>query len=120
MPRLRASRVLACFALAWFTLFVSAGSVAPWLKPRAIGAVCSAGGFESLSTAAKGRHDKSASWHLVKCPLCLPLSGPPAPDVMLQTLSAVCAEQLQLPSSTGHVASVAAAPLPARGPPSFA
>jgi hypothetical protein len=80
MNRLRASHAVVRFILAWFTLLVVAGSVAPWMHAAAdAAAVCSAAGS---APADHGGHDgHSPPLYTIECPLCLPLWGPPTPEI---------------------------------------
>lgn len=116
MNRLRASRAVARFVLAWFMLLVVAGSVAPWIRTTAHdSAVCSAA--ESV-LADGGEHDgHSRSLHSIECPLCLPLWGPPTPEIAAHAATTPFVALASARPAARHVASTVGSPLPARGPP---
>lgn len=121
MNRLRTSRSLPRLVAAWFALFVTLGSVAPWMQASAADAICSAAAKAgSRPTHDAGHGDKHEAWHSIECPLCLlPLLAPPAPAAGLSSTPARFVERAFLLPPFAPISPAPAAPLPARGPPSL-
>lgn len=117
MQTLRRAHTLARFVLVWFALSIGVAIASPIVKPQAMELICSSSGaMKVLVKTADGA--KELSGHTLDCPLCATLSAPP--PVVRQTTEPVqpLAHVLQsIPAA--HTAALAAAPLPARGPPAF-
>jgi hypothetical protein len=117
---LRNARRLARLVLAWFALSLGAAIASPLVKPADIELVCSGTGTLKLlvkGDAGSGSHRGAAT---LDCPLCAGpgapppiahLDIPPAPPVAGPLPGAIPATR---------IAALAAAPLPARGPPAAA
>lgn len=117
MHALRPTRHVARMILAWFVLALGVAVASPLVKPQSWLMVCSASGVvKILSVDDNGV--ASAGGHQIECPLCW-LAGAP-PPAQTRALAAHPVPHAELPS-TGvlRVASRAAPPLPARGPPIF-
>ena len=116
MEQLRRARRIARLVLAWFALSLGVAIAAPLVKPANIEVVCSGSG--ALKLLVKGDAGPASSTHTLDCPMCAGLAAPPAahtvPSFRLPLASAV------QPIPAARIASLAAAPLPARGPPAAA
>lgn len=116
MQALRHARLLARFVLACFALSVALAAAAPLVAPRSVDFVCSASGLIKIVVQSEDGSEEPAA-HLLDCPLCAQVVAPPpvastgaaAPDPLSNALR---------PLVAAHIAWLAAAPLPARGPPS--
>ena len=105
-------------ALLWFMLSLGVAVASPIVHPQAMELVCSsAGSIKAVVQTDDGVQEVGAS-HM-DCPLCL-LTGAPPPS------SAAAAFDLPLPLGrvlqsipAARLAAATAAPLPARGPPTF-
>jgi len=121
MQWLRTSRSLTHLALVWFVLAFGAAVASPLLKPEALTLVCSAnGGMKLLATSADGdgsdAQPSGQSGHALDCPLCLALDVPLVFASLFAPFESPLAPQLR-PTLVAHLAVVAGAPLPPRGPP---
>ncbi|KQP43703.1 DUF2946 family protein [Pseudorhodoferax sp. Leaf274] len=120
MHLLRRSTLLARLVLAWFVLAVGVAVASPMVQPQAMELVCSAsGGVKLIPLGSAGEQDAAAVHHTLDCPMCLAATLPPAPH------RADCAPPQPLahalrPAVAAHIAALAGAPLPPRGPPSLA
>lgn len=105
------------FVLLWFALSIGVAIASPLIKPQAMELICtSAGAAQLLVKTDDGV--KEMSGHTLECPLCATLSAPPP----VARFTAEPAQPLGyvLPSiPAAHLAARSAAPLPARGPPTF-
>lgn len=121
MQWLRTSRSLTHLALVWFVLAFGAAVASPLLKPEALTLVCSAnGGMKLLANSPDGDDQPtSQSGHALDCPLCLALDVPLVFASLFAPFESPLAPQLQ-PALVAHLAVVAGAPLPPRGPPTQA
>jgi hypothetical protein len=117
MDALRRSRRPARWMLAWFVAFILAASVAPWVQAQPLQEVCSVAGPVQVAPQGGDPADH-ATVHPLKCALCIGLTAPPPAPVVLAEPPAALAHAL-LPLASAQVASLARAPLPARGPPLF-
>ena len=109
------ARRIARLVLAWFALSLGAAIAAPLVKPEHIELVCSAGG--ALKLLAKGDTGSSQPpGHTLHCPLCAGPAAPP-PLAHLGIPFAALPGDAMRPLPAVHTTAVAAAPLPARGPP---
>ena len=114
MHFLRNASRIARFVLAWFALSLGVAIASPLIKHADIELVCSGSGAVKLMV--KGDAGSKPTSHTLDCPLCAGLSAPPP----------VASIDVPYTPSIGHVlesipaariASLFAAPLPARGPP---
>lgn len=129
MQWLRTSRSLTHLALVWFVLAFGAAVASPLLKPEALTLVCSAnGGMKLLANSADSADSDGSdgndaqpsgqSGHALDCPLCLALDVPLEFASLFAPFESPLAPQLQ-PTVVAHLAVVAGAPLPPRGPPAL-
>jgi hypothetical protein len=117
MQSLRRAHLLARFVLVWFALSIGVAIASPIVKPQAMELICSSSGaMKVLVKTDDGA--KELSGHTLDCPLCATLSAPP-PVVTLTTEPAQPLAHVLQAIAAAHIASLTAAPLPARGPPAF-
>ncbi|MDP9931512.1 hypothetical protein J2X90_002930 [Variovorax paradoxus] len=106
------------WALLWFMLSLGVAVASPIVHPQAVELVCSsAGSIKAVVQTDDGVQEMGAS-HM-DCPLCL-LTGapPPSPAAVAFDLPLPLGRVLQsIPAA--RLAAATAAPLPARGPPTF-
>jgi hypothetical protein len=116
MHSLRQARLLVRLIAVWFVLSIGAAIASPLVKPQAMELVCSGGGVVKLLIKSDDGSSAMAS-HTLDCPLCASLSAPP-PAVRLgaDPVSPLTHVMQAIPAA--RIASLTAAPLPARGPPS--
>jgi hypothetical protein len=115
MQRLRAARSLARMLLAWFVLVVGIASLAPALHAASADSICEPPSAIAGTPDTGDRVDAGAA-HTLQCPLCLPMGAPPGtPTVRAQPVQPLGHALRPVPAA--HIASLTAAPLPARGPP---
>lgn len=117
MHRLRNARFLARLVLLWFALSIGAAIASPLVKPQAMELVCSgAGAVKVLIKTDDGSKEMSAG--MLDCPLCASIGAPP-PVVRLGAEPVPPLAYVLQAIPAARIASLTAAPLPARGPPSF-
>ena len=116
METLRHTYRLVWLALTWFALSIGAVAASAVINPQAVELICSGG--HAIKMVVKGDGGAPvAGHHLGDCPLCVTAGAPPP-------ATATCVPH-QLPAdaptvlATTYVATFAAAPPPARGPPSI-
>ena len=115
MQRLRNASFLARLVLAWFTLAIGVAAASPVLKPQSLELLCSGGG--AMKLLVKDADGKPASPHALDCPLCV-VGDLPLPVVLAQPLPPQSPPALVLHAKQRpRAGQLAAAPLPARGPP---
>jgi len=105
-------------ALLWFALSLGVAIASPLVHPQTVELVCSsAGSVKAIVHGDDGAQEMGAG-HM-DCPLCVLSGAPPAttPTVELPAFAPLARVVRPVPSA--HVAAVATAPLPARGPPSL-
>jgi len=113
MQALRNAAFLARLVLAWFALAIVVAVASPVVKPQAIELICSGGTIKLL--ASSGDEGEPAAGHTLDCPLCASLAAPPAAQ---HGLAQPLPQGDVLRSlSAPRIAAQAAAPPPARGPP---
>jgi hypothetical protein len=115
MQFLRNAHLIARFVLVWFALSIGVAIASPIVKPQAMELICSgAGGMKLLVKSTEG--SPKPAGHTLDCPLCVGIGAPPPVTVLvsapLQALGAV-----RQSVATEPIASLSAAPPPARGPP---
>lgn len=103
--------------LLWFALSVGAAIASPVVHPQRMELVCSVGGaVKAIVQTDDGAQDMGAG--AMDCPLCIMAGAPPDPPaVALPVLRPTAPVPRLLPRVP--LAVFTAAPLPARGPPSF-
>ena len=93
--------------------------VAPLLHPVSYEEVCSASGVKHLVAVDDGIPVHDAHDHAAHCPLCMPAGAPPSFFVLhIEPSQPLAHVRQSIPAA--RLASLVGAPLPARGPPSFA
>jgi hypothetical protein len=117
MKILRNAHQLARLVLVWFALSLGVAVASPIVSPKAMELVCSATGAMTLLVMTD-----DGLKELVKmgpdCPLCVTGGAPPPVASSLPEPFQPLAHVLQ-PIPAAHIASLTAAPPPARGPPAF-
>lgn len=117
MHSLRSAKNLARLVLLWFVLSLGAAVASPLIKPQAMELVCSGSGAMKLLVKSDDG-SKDASSFTLDCPLCATSSAPP-PAVQLSAGPMQALAHVPQGIAAAHIASLTAAPLPARGPPAF-
>jgi hypothetical protein len=100
--------------LAWFALSLGVAIASPLIHPKSIELVCSSAGAMKLVTDG----DAGPGVGTLDCPLCLPLESPPPAighSAGFHCPGAPASRQMV----AARVVALAAAALPARGPPAF-
>jgi hypothetical protein len=115
---LRNAHLLARFVLVWFALSIGVAIASPIVKPRAMELVCSGAGVMKLLVKTDDGSQEVVS-HTLDCPLCATSSAPPPPVARLSAEPAQPLAYVLQSIPAAHIASLTAAPLPARGPPAF-
>jgi predicted secreted protein len=118
MQSLRHAHLLARFVLVWFALSIGVAIASPIVKPQAMELICSGAGVMKVLVKTDDGSKEVASYTL-DCPLCANNSAPPPPVARLtaEPVQALAHVLQSIPAA--HIASLTAAPLPARGPPAF-
>jgi hypothetical protein len=117
MQALRNANLLARFLLVWFALSIGVAIASPIVRPQGMELICSGTGVMKLLVKSDDG-TQPASGHTLDCPLCASISLPPP-------VAGLTAEPFQALAHVpqcihaAHIALATAAPLPARGPPSF-
>lgn len=117
MQTLRHAHHLVRFVLLWFALSVGVALAAPLVQPQALQLVCSAAGASKVIVGDADEQSGSVQ-QAIHCPLCVGLGAPPPMESVAFSLAPPRGYALPLQSPV-RAAAVAAAPPPARGPPSF-
>jgi len=111
----RNAKTFARFGLVWFVMALGAAIASPWVNPQTLQLVCSASGAARMVVASDDGTPAPIA-HTLDCPLCMGSGAPPAQRLAV-------AVPMRGAADTGpvfdcqHVPQRAAAPLPARGPP---
>jgi hypothetical protein len=117
LQHLRRARLITRMVLVWFALTIGIAVAAPLVQPESLQLVCSGSGAMKLLVQGQGGEDAGAvALHVLDCPLCMSLDGPPRVAVLpVLPLAASSPSAQALPAAP--VALATAAPPPARGPP---
>lgn len=118
MQTLRNAHLIARLVLVWFALSVGVAVASPIIKPQAMELICSASGVMKLLIKTDDG-GKVVSLHTLDCSLCATGSAPPPPTVRLSFEPVPALTHVLRSVPAAHIASLTAAPLPARGPPAF-
>ena len=118
MQTLRNAHLIARLVLVWFALSVGVAMASPIVKPQGVELMCSASGLMKLLVKTDGG-GKVVSLHTLDCSLCASGHAPPPPLVRWGVEPAQALAHVQPGIAAAHLASLTAAPLPARGPPAF-
>ncbi len=116
MHRLRTATFLARWVLASFALTLLAAIASPMVHPQAMVLVCSDGAPSKWMSVDADGHAVEAGHHTLDCPMCLASGLPPPPPAVRAPAHQPLAHALR-PHVAAHLAAVAGAPLPPRGPP---
>lgn len=114
MHALRHARILARWLLLCFVMSLGAAIASPLVKPQTMELVCTGAGTVKLIIGSDD--GGSVGQHTLHCPLCASLGAPPPQLRVLAEPFQPLSYVLQ-PTAAAHIASLTAAPLPARGPP---
>ncbi|AVT13358.1 DUF2946 domain-containing protein [Paracidovorax avenae] len=115
MHVLRTSPRLVRLAMAWFVLALGVAIASPMLRPVPSEMVCSTGG--AMKWVAPDDDGAGEAAHgTLDCPVCLGISLPLPPVRGAGIVPQALAHALQ-PAVRAHIAGIAGAPLPPRGPP---
>jgi hypothetical protein len=106
------------WALLWFALSLGVAIASPVVHPLAMELVCSSSGSVKAIVHADDGAQELGAGHL-DCPLCVPGGAPPATPGVSPLPAIVPVAHAATPIASSHIAAIAAAPLPARGPPSL-
>ncbi len=121
MSRLRRphdlARLCARWVMLWFALSLVAAMASPIVHPQAMELVCSTGGVMKLVVKSDDGAQPMAG-HTMDCAMCLTVAPPPPMAARVAEPPQPLAHVMQ-PIAAAHIASLTAAPLPARGPPTF-
>lgn len=108
-------RLLTRFTLVWFVMSLGAAIAAPWINPQTIQFVCSStAGMDVVVTDDDGIVDPVSL--SMQCPLCVGVGAPP-PAPLLSWISFALPPHALPVLVAAPSSPLAAAPLPARGPP---
>lgn len=116
MTRRSTLNALARLMLAWYVVFLAAGTLSPVFKPVAWAAVCSASGTEADAGPPGDPSTLGGERHLLDCPLCLPWMAPPSAVAHSPSGPAPAATPA-LVVAQDPVSSATGQRPPARGPP---
>ena len=116
MQRLRHARFLARLVLAWFALSLGVAIASPLVQPKAMQLVCSGSAMKLVIQG--GDEGQAPATHTLDCPLCAAASAPPPAVEPAPVVQPLARAVQSIPAA--DLAARTAAPLPARGPPSFA
>lgn len=119
MQALRSWSLLPRLVLAWFALTLGVAAASPALHPQSLELVCSTGGIVKLVVMGEDGQPAKAGHHTLDCPMCLAATLPPP---LPPTTAAPAPLPLAAvhPFAAAHIAALAGAPLPPRGPPASA
>lgn len=119
MQTLRHAHLLARFVLVWWALSIGVAIASPIVKPQGMDVICTGMGMMKLQAAPADDGSPDLLTLTLDCPLCAHLSAPPPPLVRLRAEPAQPLAYVLQSIPAAHIASLTAAPLPARGPPAF-
>ena len=124
-PVIRAAHFhrIAVFALATFVAMVCVTGLTPMIHPAspsiAYEQVCSADGTKQFVAVGDTAPSHEMHDHAAHCPLCMPVGAPPSVFIALfEPVQPLARVRQSIPAA--RLAGLVGAPLPARGPPSFA
>ena len=117
MEKLRRAHQLVQLMLAWFVLSLGVAVASPIVSPKAMELVCSATGAMTVLVMTDDGLKELVNMG-PDCPLCVTGGAPPPVATLMPEPFQPLAHVLQ-PIPAAHIASLTAAPLPARGPPAF-
>ena len=109
-------RSLGLWILAWFTLSIGLAAASPLIQGQSFELICTSTGSVKMIVKGEDGNSTLGAGHL-DCPMCLPLAAPPPPVFQLPLLPPSPLAHALQPVESARIASITAAPLPARGPP---
>lgn len=113
MQALRNASFLARLVLAWLALSIGVAVASPAIKPAGMGLICSGAGIVLVASDNGG---EAPTAHALECPLCAGLGAPPPfADAAHESSLPLSRAVQSIPSA--RIATLTAAPPPARGPP---
>ncbi|MFZ6648550.1 DUF2946 family protein [Undibacterium sp. TJN25] len=118
MHALRFSRQLIRFVLFLYVLTLGVAIASPLVNPEAMDLICTSTGYKSISKLdASGKKTEAGKSHLLDCPMCMVAGITPFPVLhdVAEPPHALSYALRAIPAA--RLASLTAAPLPARGPP---
>jgi hypothetical protein len=118
MQTLRNAHLIARFVLVWFALSLGAAVASPIVQPKVMDLICSGAGVMKLMVQT-GDGSQELSSAGMDCPLCAASSAPPPPGASLSVEPVQPLGYVLQSIPSAIIAARTAAPLPARGPPSF-
>lgn len=118
MSTLRHAHLIARFMLVWFALSIGVAIASPLVKPQAMTLVCSSVGGMKLLIQTDDDNQDVASFTM-DCPLCVTNGAPPPLASTVKFEPVLPLADVMQSMAAAHIASLTAAPLPARGPPAF-
>jgi hypothetical protein len=117
MHALRSAHTLARLVLVWFVLSLGVAVASPLVNPQPMELICSgSGAIKVLIKTDDGVKEQSG--HMLDCPLCAATGSPP-PAARTTAQPRQPLSYVLRPIVAAHIAWLTAAPLPARGPPTF-
>jgi hypothetical protein len=119
MQSLRHIKLYARFVLVWFAMSIGVAIASPVVKPKAMELICSGMGLMKVLAQTDGGGTQELASHTLDCPLCASNNAPPPPLVRLVAESTQALSHVLQGIAAAHIASLSAAPPPARGPPAF-
>lgn len=119
MQTLRHAHLLARFVLVWFALSIGVAIASPIVKPQGMDVICTGMGVMKLQAAQPDDGNSDVSALTLDCPLCVHLNAlpPPLARLTVEPVQPLAYVLQSIPAA--RIASLTAAPLPARGPPVF-
>lgn len=117
MQTLRHAHLLARFVLVWFALSIGVAIASPIVKPQGMDVICTGMGVMKLQAAPSDDGGPDLLTLTLDCPLCAHLNAPPPPLARLAVVPVQPRAYVLQSIPAARIASLTAAPLPARGPP---
>lgn len=118
LPQLH--RIAACLlgrcVLVWFALSMGVAAAAPLIQTQGFELICTSTGAVKLIVKGDDGHSALGAGHL-DCPMCLPHAAPPPSVLQMPAPTESPLWHALQPVERARIASITAAPLPARGPP---
>ncbi|MBB3642985.1 DUF2946 family protein [Variovorax atrisoli] len=106
------------WVLLWFVMSLGVAVASPLVNPQAMELVCSAAGSIKVVVHTEDGVKEMGASHM-DCPLCV-LTGAPPPAMAAPTFDLpLPLGRVVQPIPAARLAAATAAPLPARGPPTF-
>ncbi|MDN5539232.1 DUF2946 family protein, partial [Comamonas sp.] len=102
--------------LAWLALSMGVAAAAPLIQSQGFELICTSTGAVKLIVKGEDGGSVLGAGHL-DCPMCLPHAAPPPPALQLPPPTESPLWHALQPVQRARIASLTAAPLPARGPP---